>query len=409
MYYTALMRIDEGARVGLTVINGLVFDGRNADLRAADVELADGAIVAIGEAAQPAEGEVIDARGGTIVPGLIDAHFHAYAVGLDPLWIEASPLSYVALAAARRLGAALRRGFTTVRDPAGGDRGLVRAIEAGLLPAPRYLYMGAALSQTGGHGDARPPGIELCGCGAYMTEVVDGVDPLRRAVRERFRNGAHAIKLMTSGGVVSPSDPIRNPQYSAEEIAAVADEAARRGSYVAAHAYSPEAIAHSVANGVRSVEHGNLLDAPTAELMAERGAYLVPTLAAYDALNLRGAELGLAPVSQAKNSEVLDAGREAIGIARAAGVPVGWGSDLMGDLEDHQLQGLRLQATVDGPLELLRSVTSVNAELLGRDDLGRIAVGASADLVIFAGNPLEDPSLLWAADGRIVIRDGRRV
>jgi len=394
--------------MSLTVINCLVFDGGTPELSAAAVEMADGVITTVGDR-PPAGGEVIDARGGTVIPGLIDAHFHAYAVGLDPLWIEASPLSYVALAAARRLEAALRRGFTTVRDPAGGDRGLARAIEGGLLRSPRYLYTGAALSQTGGHGDSRPPGIELCGCGAHLSEVVDGVDALRRAARERFRQGAHAIKLMTSGGVVSPSDPIRNPQYSAEEIRAVTDEAARRDSYVAAHAYSPEAIAHSVLNGVRSIEHGNLLDAPTAELMAEHGAYLVPTLAAYDALDLRGAELGLAPVSQAKNREVLEAGRDAIGIARAAGVPVGWGSDLMGDLEDHQLQGLRLQAEVDRPLDLLRSVTSVNADLLGRDDLGRIRVGARADLVILGGNPLEDPSLLWADDDRIVIRSGHRV
>lgn len=179
---------------------------------------------------------------------------------------------------------------------------------------------------------------------------------------------------------------------------------------MAAHAYSPEAISHSVANGVRSIEHGNLLDAQTAELMVRHGAFLVPTLAAYDALDRRGAELGLAPVSQAKNREVLEAGRTAVDVARAAGVRIGWGSDLMGALEDHQLQGLRLQVAVDGPLETLRSATSVNAELLGRDDLGRVAVGARGDLVIFAGNPLEDPSLLWTGrQGRTVIQDGRRV
>ena len=392
----------------LTIINGRVFDGASAELRRASVRLTGDEITTVGDENAVNGDAVLDARGGTLVPGFIDAHFHAYAVALDPLTIEASPLSYVALSGARRLEAALRRGFTTVRDVAGGDPGLARAIDSGVIPAPRYLYTGAALSQTGGHGDGRSPGIELCACGAHMNEVVDGVDAVRRAARERFRHGAHAIKLMTSGGVVSPSDPIRNPQYSAEEIAAVADEAARRGSYVAAYAYSPEAIAHSVANGVRSIEHGNLLDPRTAELMAERGAYLVPTLAAYDALDLRGAELGLPPVSQAKNLEVLHAGREAIGIARAAGVPVGWGSDLMGALEDHQLQGLRLQAEVDGPLETLRSVTSVNAALLGRDDLGRIAPGARADIVILPGDPLVDPALLWG-DERIVIHQGRVV
>jgi imidazolonepropionase-like amidohydrolase len=369
--------------------------------------VADGAITAVDDEAPAPGAEVIDAGGGTVVPGLIDAHFHAYAIGLDTLTIHAAPLSYVALAAARRLDAALHRGFTTVRDVAGGDPGLARAIDRGLISAPRYLYTGPALSQTGGHGDPRPGDADLCACGAYMSEVVDGVDDLRRAVRDRFRRGAHAIKVMTSGGVVSPTDPIRMPQYSAEELLAVTDEAQRRGSYVAAHAYSPEAIVHSVENGVRSIEHGNLLDAPTADLMARHGAYLVPTLAAYDALEQRGAELGLSPVSQAKNREVLDAGQRAIEHARAAGVPIGWGSDLMGDLEDHQLQGLRLQAEVEGSLQTIRSATEVNAALLGREDLGRIAPGAVADLVIFDGNPVDRPELLWADGGRTVIAGGR--
>jgi len=393
----------------IVVTNASVFDGHDPDLTEASVHVVDGVIAAVGDDPPPAGAEVVDARGGTVVPGLIDAHFHAYATGLDLLEIHATPLSYVALKAARRLEAALRRGFTTVRDVAGGDPGLARAIEQRLIRAPRYLYTGPALSQTGGHGDPRPGDIDLCACGVHMAEIVDGVDDLRRAARERFRRGAHAIKIMTSGGVVSPTDPIRRPQYSADEVRAVADEAERRGSYVAAHAYSPEAIAHSVENGVRSIEHGNLLDAPTAELMARRGAYLVPTLAAYDALDGRGAELGLAPVSQAKNREVLDAGRQAIELARAAGVPIGWGSDLMGALEDHQLHGLRLQADVEGPLETLRSATSVNAALLRRDDLGRIGVGMRGDLVVFAGNPLEDPALLWSDAGRTVIAGGRRI
>jgi imidazolonepropionase-like amidohydrolase len=391
----------------LAITNALVFDG--AELSEGTIHVEHGVITAIGDEPPAPAVDVIDARGGTVTPGLIDAHFHAYATDLDVLAIHAAPLSYVALAAARRLSAALRRGFTTVRDVAGGDPGLARAIERGLVPAPRYLYTGPALSQTGGHGDPRPGDVDLCACGAHMSEVVDGVDDLRRAVRDRFRRGAHAIKVMTSGGVVSPSDPIRCPQYSAEELQAVADEAERRGSYVAAHAYSPEAIVHSVENGVRSIEHGNLLDAPTAAIMARRGAYLVPTLAAYDALDQRGAELGLAPVSQAKNREVLDAGQRAVEHARVAGVPIGWGSDLMGELEDHQLQGLRLQAEVEGVVETLRSATVVNAALLGREDLGRIAVGAAADLVIFEGNPLEDPELLWAPGGRTVIAGGRPI
>ncbi|GAA5087359.1 imidazolonepropionase-like amidohydrolase [Thermocatellispora tengchongensis] len=387
--------------MSLTIVNAQVFDGESADLLDGPVHIEGDRIVSVGDAPGDAD-EVIDARGGTVIPGLIDAHCHAYGIGLGLLEIESTPLSYVALSGARRLGAALARGFTTVRDVAGGDPGLARAIAEGMIPAPRYLYTGPALTQTGGHGDPRPGDSDLCGCWAHTGEIVDGVDPLRRAVRERFRRGAHAIKIMTSGGVVSLTDPIRIPQYSPEEVRAVTEEATRRGSYVAAHAYSPEAIAHSVTNGVRSIEHGNLMDEPTAALMAEHGAFLVPTLAAYDALDRRGPELGLAPISQQKNREVLDSGRRAVELARAAGVRIGFGTDLMGALEDEQLQGLRLQVEVEGPLETLRSATSVNAELIGRADLGRVRAGAVADLVLFEGNPLEEPSLLWQGARRIV-------
>jgi imidazolonepropionase-like amidohydrolase len=390
----------------LSIRNTLVFDGVSDDLQDGPVHVEDGRIVAVGGAPGDAD-VVIDARGGTVVPGLIDAHFHAYGIDLDLFALQSRPLSYVALVAARRLTAALTRGFTTVRDPAGGDPGLGRAIREGLIRAPRYLWTGAALSQTGGHGDGRAADTEVCCLGAHMAEVVDGVDALRRAVRERFRRGAHAIKIMASGGVVSPTDPIRVPQYSADEIRAVTAEAARRGSYVAAHAYSPEAIRHAVDNGVRSIEHGNLLDADTATVMASAGAYLVPTLVTYDAMERRGAQLGLAAVSQQKNREVLDAGRKAIELARAAGVPVGFGTDLMGALEDEQLTGLRLQAEVDGVLPTLRAATSVNADLLGRDDIGRVQPGCVADLLILSGNPVDEPGLLWGGpEQRTVVQAG---
>ncbi len=392
--------------MSLAIINAAVFDGESDALVDGPVLVEDGRVSAIGEAAEVAGADrVLDARGGTVLPGLIDAHCHAYGVSLDLLAIEGAPLSYLALAGARRLKAALERGFTTVRDVAGGDAGIARAIAEGTIPAPRYLYTGAALSQTGGHGDPRGVDSDVCGCHVHMVEVVDGVDAVRAAARDRFRRGAHAIKMMTSGGVMSLSDPIRIPQYSAEEIRAVTDEASRRGSYVAAHAYSAEAIRHSVENGVRSIEHGNLMDAETAALMAEHGAFLVPTLAAYDAISRRGAENGLAPVSQEKNLEVLHAGAKAIELARAAGVAIGFGTDLMGDLDDEQLNGLRLQAEIDGVPNALRSATSVNADLIGRPDLGRVQVGCVADLVIVDGDPFADPSVLWESR-RTVVQGG---
>lgn len=392
----------------LIITNALIFDGTSAELTEGSVLIHDGFIKEVG--AVKATGRTLDARGRALVPGLIDAHFHAYAISLNGLEYERAPLSYSALAGARRLSSALRRGFTTVRDVAGGDIGLSNAITRGLVEAPRYYFTGSALSQTGGHGDPRSPEIDICFSHGHMGAIVDGVDALRKAVRERLRTGSHAIKIMTSGGVVSLTDPIRVPQYSAEEIRAVTEEASRRGSYVAAHAYSPEAIRHSLLNGVRSIEHGNLLDAPTAELMAEHGTFLVPTLAAYDAMNRRGPELNLNPVSQLKNAEVLEAGKEAIAIAQNAGVKIGFGSDLMGDLENDQLVGVRLQMEAGGVIETLRSMTSVNAELLQNPLLGRIAVGAVGDVLLLDGNPLDDPAALWDEKrSRVVIQGGRIV
>ncbi|WP_432561396.1 metal-dependent hydrolase family protein [Kineococcus sp. SYSU DK003] len=381
----------------LVVRDALVFDGWSPELLEADVRIAGGVVAEIGPRLRvPGGVREVAAAGCVVTPGLIDAHFHAYAVHLHTDAIERTPLSYVALAGQHRLSAALRRGVTTVRDVAGGDAGIAKAIAEGHLASPRYLYTGAALSQSGGHGDWRSVEDPGCAaCGGHTCEVVDGVEPLRRTVRERFRQGAHAIKIMTSGGVVSYTDPIRIPQYSPEEIAVVVAEATRRGSYVAAHAYSPEAIVHSVGNGVRSIEHGNLLDGPTAAVMAAADAFLVPTLAAYDAMDRRGVEVGLAPVSRAKNAEVLRSGQEAVEIARAAGVRTGWGSDLMGELADEQLTGLRLQAEVLGPLGALRAATRTNAALLQRDDLGRVEPGARGDLVLWNGNPLEDLAVVW--------------
>jgi imidazolonepropionase-like amidohydrolase len=394
----------------LRITDALIFDGWSSELSEGGIRIVDGEVVEIGDVKVSGDDRHIDAAGRTVIPGLIDAHFHAYAISLHSDVIEMTPLSYVALAAARRLSSSLRRGFTTVRDVAGGDAGLASAIAGGLLSSPRYLYTGAALSQTGGHGDPRSSRFDQCCHGGCMSEVVDGEDAVRLAARERFRHGAHAIKMMTSGGVISLDDPIRQPQYSSGEIRAVVDEAARRGSYVVAHAYSPEAIRHSVENGIRSIEHGNLLDSEVAALMAAKEAFLVPTLITYDAMDRRGADLGLAPVSQAKNREVLDAGKEAIVRARSAGVRIGFGSDLMGELEDDQLIGLRLQMEPDGILNTLRSVTSVNADLVGRQELGRIAIGNPGDLVILDGNPFDDPATLWDVQRvRTVVQSGRLV
>jgi len=389
----------------VTIENALIFDGTSADLIEGSITIADGIVQDVG--GTTTRGRTIDAAGRVVVPGLIDAHFHAYAVSVDGMRNELVPLSYSALAGARRLRSALSRGFTTVRDVAGGDIGLSTAIQQGLMVSPRYLFTGPALSQTGGHGDPRSADIDVCFSHGHVCEIVDGVDNLRKAVRERFRTGSHAIKIMASGGVMTLTDPLRLPQYSAEEIRAVTDEATRRGSYVAAHAYSPEAIQHAILNGVRSIEHGNLLDAETAELMVRSDSYLVPTLAAAEVMERRGAEAGLNLVSQLKNAELLEQGKQALDLAHAAGVNIGFGSDLMGPLEDEQLTGVRLQVEVLGVLQALRSLTSVNADLLQDSTLGRIAPGSVGDAVILDGNPFDDPSVLWDhTRARVVIKAG---
>lgn len=388
----------------LTIENGLLFDARSSQPVPRSVHLANGDIVGLGGDA-PTDAEVIDAEGRLIVPGLIDAHFHAYGIGLDLLQIEATPMSYVASVAAGRLSRALNRGFTTVRDVAGGDLGLSRALAEGLIAGPRYLFAGRALTQTGGHGDPRPGDLDLCCGSSHVAEVVDGVDDLRRAVRERFRTGSDLIKVFASGGVVSPTDPLRLCQYSAEELRAVCDEADRRRSYVAAHAYSPEAITHAVTNGVRSVEHGNLLDEPTAALMAKRGAYLVPTLIAYRAMADRGEELGLPEFSRLKNQEVLEAGIGSIEIATRHGVPVGFGTDLMGALEDEQLHEFRVRSAAQSAGEMLVAATATNAALIGRPELGVIEASTPADLVMFDVNPWDAVNALWTSP-RTVIRGG---
>ena len=391
----------------LSIINALVFDGISPEPFERVVTLDGGRIASLGDD-PPQDAHVLDAAGRLVVPGLIDAHFHAYGISLDFFEIEASPLSYVTAKASRTFG----------RDTGSGVYHGARCGGRRRRSATRHRPRSACrtpipIHRKGAQPDRRPRRRPSRAPGNHMLhgshgEVVDGVDNLRVAVRERFRTGAHAIKIMASGGVVSPTDPLRVPQYSPEEIAAVCDEASRRGSYVAAHAYSPEAIHHAVGNGVRTIEHGNLLDAGAAALMAEHGAYLVPTLVTYDAMARRGAELGLAEVAQSKNVEVLEAGVGSIEIARNAGVRIGLGTDLMGDLEDDQLDEFRIRAKVESVADLLTSATSVNADIIGRPDLGRIEAGAVADLVLLGGNPFEDPSVLWSPD-RTVIQAGEIV
>lgn len=388
------------------IIGAKVWAGRERGFVERDLAFTEGVIV--DRAASDAQH--IDGAGRYVVPGFIDAHFHAYALSMTQFENERGPLSYAALNGGVRLAAAQRRGFTAVRDVAGGDIGLARAVDAGLFPSPRYLFTGPALSQTGGHGDPRSQHVDVCYGHGHMCDVVDGVDALRVAVRDRLRTGAHAIKVMTSGGVFSLTDPVRVPQYSAEELRAVTDEAHRRGSYVTAHSYSAESVMHSIENGVDCIEHGNLIDSATASEMAAHKTSLVPTLATYDAMGRRGAELGLNEISLAKNAEVLSKGQEAAAMALRAGVQVGFGTDLMGDMEDDQLRGVRLQVEALGAVEALHSITAGNAGILREARLGNLEVGSFADAILLAADPIAEPAALWEQDAKVsVFQAGRAV
>lgn len=345
--------------------------------------------------------ERLDLRGRTLLPGLIDAHFHALAADPDFARLDAMPRSLLHQHARVLLEAALRRGFTTVRDAGGADYGLAMAIKAGLIEGPRLFFSGRALTQTGGHADFRSPeaghsGVCLCGQGSNVFgTIADGVPAVRQAAREELRKGATQIKIMASGGVSSPSDPIWNLQYSEEEIRAIVWEARSWRTYVMAHAYTAEAIARCVDFGVRSIEHANLIDAPTAERCAAAGAFVVPTLVTYDALERFGADLGLPPVSLEKLKVVRAAGVQSLEVLKAAGVAIGFGTDLLGAMQVHQSREFAIRREVLSPAEILRSATAVNARLLNAQaDLGVIAPGAFADLLVVDGDPLADLALL---------------
>jgi imidazolonepropionase-like amidohydrolase len=361
-----------------------------------------------------ADSRTIDLAGRTLMPGLIDAHVHVIAVDAALARLAEQPLTLVSFQAGRVLEGMLARGFTTIRDAGGADGGLAEAVAQGLVRGPRIFPSGQALSQTGGHGDLRPRtrSVVSCACceyGAGLARIADGVDECRRAARDELRKGATQIKIMASGGVASPYDPIWNLQYSDEEMRAIVEEARAWHTYVLAHAYTPEAIRRSIENGVRSIEHANLIDAPTAALVAAAGAFVVPTLITYDALYRFGRDLGIAEVSLGKLGEVREEGLKSLEILQQAKVKIGYGTDLLGAMHQYQSREFVIRAEAMTPFEVIRSATSVNAEVLNRvGELGVVTPGARADLIAVDGNPLGDISLL---DGQgehltVIMKDG---
>lgn len=349
----------------------------------------------------------IDLRGRTLMPGLIDAHIHLVLTEVNLQLLADVPLTLLAAKGSAAMRAMLMRGFTTLRDTGGADWGMKAAVEQGLFQGPRLFISGQPISQTGGHGDFRKRTQTRfeCACCAgisWVSRVADGLPEVIRAVRDELRKGADQIKIMASGGVASQLDPLESLQYRTDEIEAIVDEARRWGTYVCAHAYSAEAITRAVRAGVRTIEHGNLIDEAAARVMFEHDAFIVPTLVTYDSMRRRGTDFGMSRYSLAKNDIVLEAGLRSVEICRAAGVPIGFGTDLLGPLQDDHCNEFMIRAQIMSPQDVIRSATLINARILRQEgQLGELVAGAHADLLVVDGDPYRDLSVFLGEGARI--------
>ncbi|KAI9896951.1 hypothetical protein N3K66_007973 [Trichothecium roseum] len=347
------------------------------------------------------EATVVDLEGRYLCPGLIDCHVHVAAVpGVSQsLGAEAALLRQPWVC-----GQMLARGFTSVRDAGGAGIALRDAIEDDIFPGPRLFLCGKALAPTGSRGDAdtHVGGPPCCGSeSAALSVVTDGVDEVVRATREQIRQGAAFIKMMGSGGAsASPTDRPSSAYFTRAEARAAHEVAASCGVHVTSHAYTPRAIKHAVDNGARGIEHGNFLDDPTAELMAERGVWLTPSLVAHEVATTSDRRPSLAATpgeesSEARSRSLLEAGLKSLGVAHKAGVSICHGSDLPGPLQGEQNREFALRARVLDAATVLRGATTNAARMLGQEArLGRVREGFAADLLVLGANPLEDAEVL---------------
>ncbi len=358
--------------------------------------------------------EIVDCGGRTLMPGLIDCHVHIVLNEVFVPRLEAQPVTLMTAHAMASLRAMLDRGFTSVRDTGGADWGLRQAVDEGLAPGPRLFIAGRAIGPTGGHSDFRrrtDVGLRCPCCDAlgFVTSLADGVAETRRAVREEMRQGCDHVKIMMSGGVASPFDPLELLQFSPGEVAAAVEEAHAFGRYVCAHAYSPEAITRAANAGVRTIEHGNLIDEASARLMAKKDMFLIANLVAYYAMRERADEYGMSGEMLEKNDLVIDGGLRSLEICKRAGVPVAYGSDLLGQLQVDQSREFVIRSEVVPPIEIVRSATTIAARVLRHEGkLGCLKPDAFADLIVVDGDPLADLTLLGGQGERIplIMKDG---
>jgi imidazolonepropionase-like amidohydrolase len=397
--------------------NAFLIDGNGGE------PLAEGTLVVLGnrieEVLPPGKtpkapgGRVFDLKGKTLLPGLIDAHVHVGNIEVLHERTAALPPAVYVHRATRNLETDLDLGFTTLRDAGGLDWGFRAAIEQGLIRGPRLMLSVNMLTQSGGHGDKRgkaredqPPRNSI---GMYP-EVCDGPDAVRKSAREALRRGADQVKVMADGGVASPSDKPGQWQFTVEELRAAVETAEAAGTYVLAHTYTPRAIQNCLAAGVRSIEHGNLLDEETARRMAEKGAYLVPTLTVFDVLAKEGKGAGMDPFVLSKLAQVREGTFRALELAKKAGVKIASGTDIIGPFQHLKGREFALKGEILSPMETIVSATRTNAELLRLEDrLGTLEAGKWADLIVIDGNPLRDLTLFEQGVKTVllVMKEGR--
>ena len=389
-----------------------VFDGTGTPPAPADVVVEDGRFAEIGTGLDG--DEQVDVSGRTLLPGLFDTHVHVMIEHIDLWRLVQTPFSYRFYQAIGNLRATLGIGITTVRDAGGADLGLKRALQDGLIAGPRVQLSISMLSQTGGHGDGWMPSgnrVQLFPSHPGLPRAVcDGVDEVRRTVREMVRSGAEVIKCATTGGVMSPRDKPEHTGFSPEELDAMVAEARGHGLEVMAHAQGTVGVKNALRAGIRSIEHGIYLDDEAIELMLEKGAWLVPTLmAATGVVKAAQAGVSIPDESLRKALAVIDAHRDSFRRAVDAGVRVAMGTDSGVTPHGDNLEELQLMAENGmSPEQVLAATTSAAAELMGlREELGTIEPGKRADLVVVDGDPYDFASL----KDRIaaVYQDGRLV
>jgi imidazolonepropionase-like amidohydrolase len=394
----------------------LVRDGCTELQPSFNVLVKDSRIVSV--SAQPIdapEAAVIDVGGRTLMPGLIDAHAHITGLSLTPKNI-AYPAAEIAIASANYLRHCLMDGYTTIREAGGADHATARLLAEGHIIGPRLFYSGKALTQTGGGADFRTPDEEIDPCGhvgpfSNMSVIADGIDEVRKAAREELRKGATQIKLFASGGVVFPAEGhATRYEFAEQELSAIVEEAAARGTYVMAHVYTDEGVRRCLRAGVRSIEHANFVNEDTVAMMAELAAFYVPTFISLVQRVESANETHLPDAIVENLQRTIARGREVYRWARKHKVPVGFGTDLWGpDAQKSQLREFEMRQDLDTPADILRSATVTNAELLmEKGTLGTIAEGAYADLLIVEGNPLADLGVLMNPQKNLkfIMKDG---